>query len=220
MSLQAVKVCGIVSKHDAILTTRIFREEMPDHMKLMLGMIVWPGSKRSVNISTAQAITQVAVSSSATPVGVFVDESSEEIATACDKIGLSIAQLHGNSCRRAVLSSPLPPTISVVDVVDVAPDGSYDRDPGFSVLGSLWTLYDAKGGGTGRTFDWGRFSLPDSEWFLAGGLNPDNVRGAVQALRPSGLDVASGVASGDGCKKDEQRLRKFFQEALIADNTC
>lgn len=211
-------MCGIVSEHDAIMTTRIFREEMPDQVKLMLGMIVWPGSKRSVSRSTARAITKVALGSSATPIGVFVDESSDEIACACNEIGLSIAQLHGTDCRRAVLSSPLPRTIGVVDVVDVAFDGSYTRDPAFANLGSLWTLYDAKGGGTGRAFDWSQFSPPDSEWFLAGGLNPENVVGAVRALRPSGLDVASGVASTDGCTKDEQRLRNFFRQALLADS--
>lgn len=211
-------MCGIVSEHDAIMTTRIFREEMPDQVKLMLGMIVWPGSKRSVSRSTARSITKVALGSGATPIGVFVDESSGEIASACSEIGLSIAQLHGTACRRAVLSSPLPRTIGVVDVVDVAVDGSYARDADASDLGSLWTLYDAKGGGTGRAFDWGRFSPPDSEWFLAGGLNPENVRGAVRTLRPSGLDVASGVASVDGCKKDEQRLRDFFRQALSASS--
>lgn len=217
MSLETVKVCGVVSEKDAVMICRVFRDEMPDSVKLMLGMIVWPRSKRSVDRSTARAIARMAWDSGATPVGVFVDETTDEIAFACSEIGLSIAQLHGHSCRLAVRENPLPPSIGVVGVVDVAADGSYSSDLASGTLGALWSLYDAKGGGTGRAFDWDRFSPPSGEWFLAGGLDAQNVGDAVRILQPSGLDVASGVAGVDGCLKDEQRLREFFQAALSAD---
>lgn len=222
MSLTGVKVCGIVSEQDASMVTRVFREEMPRSVQLLLGMIIWPGSKRSVDQLSARAIAKVALAAGATPVGVFVDEDSESISHACRDIGITVAQLHGPKCREAVVADPLPSDISVVDVVDVLQDGTF-VDPNDLPGGQLrasWRLYDAKGGGTGRAFDWAQFVPPPGDWFLAGGLDPANVGEAVRVLRPSGLDVASGVAGPDGCGKDEQRLRDFLRAASSSSSSC
>jgi phosphoribosylanthranilate isomerase len=216
MSVDTVKVCGVVSPSDASMIARVFREEMPGTTKLMLGMIIWPGSKRSVDRLTARGIVKVAVDSGATPVGVFVDETTDEIVSACSAVGLSIAQLHGPACRAAVRDKPLPLSIGVVDVIDVLPDGSLANEACEHKLEALWTLYDAKGGGTGRTFDWQSFPVPSGNWFLAGGLAPENVGDAVRILQPFGLDVASGVADADGCSKSEKRLREFVRQVSAA----
>jgi phosphoribosylanthranilate isomerase len=88
-----------------------------------------------------------------------------------------------------------------------------------AALNPLWRLYDSKGGGSGLAFNWTQFRRPEGNWFLAGGLNPDNVFDAVRTLRPSGLDVASGVSKEDGCRKDEQRLRDFLQNVRRAAET-
>lgn len=222
MSLDSVKVCGITSKKDASMVSRVFREEMPPSVDLLLGMIVWPGSKRSVDRKTAKAIAEVSFAENSTPIGVFVDENSDAILHACDDIGISVAQLHGPKCREAVVKNCLPSHIDVVDVVEVLPDGTVvdaNQDTGGS-LRAAWTLYDAKGGGTGRAFDWTRFVPPPRDWFLAGGLDPENVGDAVRILRPSGLDVASGVAGPDGCAKDERRLREFLRAVQAASDAC
>jgi phosphoribosylanthranilate isomerase len=218
MSLDAVKVCGIVSREDAAMVARVFREEMPPSVRLSLGMIVWPGSRRSVDRDTARGIAAAALEAGATPVGVFVDETADAISAACLDIGVHVAQLHGPKCRQSVRSNSLPASLSVVDVVDVAPDGSFADRESEGNLDPLWKLYDAKGGGTGRAFDWARFVPPPGRWFLAGGLNPENVGDAVRVLRPSGLDVASGVAGADGCAKDERLLRAFLRQAWVASN--
>lgn len=215
MSLGAVKVCGIVSAKDAMMVARVFREEMPTSVRLLLGMIIWPGSKRSIDVETARAITSVAQASDAAAVGIYVDEDAAAIEASCRSIGLSVAQLHGPKARAAVAKKPLPAEISVVDVVDVATDGSLVGER--SGLDPLWTLYDAKGGGTGRAFDWARFCRPEGDWYLAGGLKPENVGEAVRVLRPYGIDVASGVNGPDGCSKDEQRLRDFLRHAWAAE---
>lgn len=217
MALGAVKVCGIVSVNDATMIAQVFREEMPASVHLLMGMVVWPGSKRSVNLETARRITFTANANGAIPVGVFVDEDSRAIERSCRYIGLSVAQLHGPKSRSSVSKSALPADISVVDVVDVAADGSIVHEARKKELNPAWTLYDAKGGGTGKAFDWTQFSPPTGEWFLAGGLRPENVGGAVRILRPEGLDVASGVNGPDGRSKDEQRLREFLRKAWAAE---
>ncbi|HEY3665839.1 MAG TPA: phosphoribosylanthranilate isomerase, partial [Polyangiaceae bacterium] len=89
-------------------------------------------------------------------------------------------------------------------------------------------LVDAKSttpgvhGGTGRTFDW---SLVVSlaarrDVIVAGGLDPDNVAAAVRALKPFGVDVASGVElPGDPRKKDPARLRAFVAAVRATEQT-
>jgi phosphoribosylanthranilate isomerase len=220
MSLRAVKVCGVVTASDANMVARVIREEMPPNVHLLLGMIVWPGSRRSVNRQTARDIAEAALEADATPVGVFVDETATEIAAACKEIGLDIAQLHGSKCRSSVLETALPSSLSVIDVIDVSADGSFVAPVEGASGGALWQLYDAKGGGTGQVFNWARFVPPTGDWFLAGGLNPENIADAVHVLRPTGLDVASGVAKADGCAKDEQRLRLFLSRAWAAEQAC
>lgn len=72
-------------------------------------------------------------------------------------------------------------------------------------------------GGTGRTHDW-RVSRSIVEAvqhaygtpvYLAGGLNPNNVRAAIEAVQPFGLDLCSGVRSGGAL--DERKLAAFFE---------
>jgi phosphoribosylanthranilate isomerase len=78
-------------------------------------------------------------------------------------------------------------------------------------------LLDAPVPGSGETFDWDLVgSLPQRHrLILAGGLTPENVREAVQAVRPWGVDVASGVEASPG-QKDPVALRRFIAEATNA----
>jgi phosphoribosylanthranilate isomerase len=219
MSMPAIKVCGVVSPADAQMIVRCVHEELPCSTDLFIGMIIWPGSRRSVSRHLAREIAATATANGAIPVGVFVDETSAAIAEACLDLEIPIAQLHGRKCRQSVLENPLPDFVSAVDVVDVASDGSLV--PGTALdepggLNPLWRLYDSKGGGSGLAFNWTNFKRPAGDWFLAGGLNPENVADAIRTLRPTGLDVASGVSRKDGRTKDEVRLRAFLQNAWHA----
>lgn len=69
-------------------------------------------------------------------------------------------------------------------------------------------------GGTGRAHDWSIsrriVELVNKPVFLAGGLNPENVRGAVEQVRPHGLDICSGVRTNN--KLDERKLEAFFEQ--------
>jgi phosphoribosylanthranilate isomerase len=65
--------------------------------------------------------------------------------------------------------------------------------------------------GRGQRLDWSRTGRPMSPFWLAGGLTPENVRDALTALRPNGVDVSSGVESAPGVK-DRARIRAFIEE--------
>lgn len=86
-----VKVCGVTTVEDC--------EQAVEAGANFIGMIVWPKSKRSVTVETAAEVAAAAKAGGAVPVGVFVDESAEEIVEKCAAIGIDHAQLHGAPAR-------------------------------------------------------------------------------------------------------------------------
>lgn len=247
--LQAVKICAVTSAADAALVCKVSRRVLPDDTRLLLGMILWPHSRRSVDKQTARAISAIARGAGATPVAVFVDEDEEAIRRACGECDIAVAQLHGASSRASWTAAAAATTdnatvpvgtrgvwrggdshvagddaLQWIDVRDVSPDGVISPatlpDSQVGRGAPLWTIFDAKGGGTGKPFDWDTFSppstLPARPWLLAGGLDPSNVGDAVHALRPAGLDVATGVAGADKCAKDADRLEAFLRHTVAA----
>lgn len=206
-----VKVCGVTNVHDADSVGRLAKLVLPSDVEVYLGMILWSGSKRSVHSTVACDISRVARLHGMNPVGVFVDESSDDIRETCKNANINIAQLHGPKCRSEVKSSPLPNTISAINVIDVG-----EVEENTSINNTMFTLFDSPGGGTGRKFDWNNFTPPIEPWLLAGGLNPNNVAEAIIKLNPTGVDVASGVTCDDGVKKDAAKIERFLREFVDA----
>ncbi len=219
--ISAVKVCGVASRSDAFLVGKLARQGLPPSVEVLLGVILWPGSKRSVHHSVAKEIAEAARSFDIKPVALFVDESPDEIQDLCEKCKIEIAQLHGEKCRKSVAMTGLPSSLQWINVVDVRSDGSLCDDENAAegihsaTSPPIWTIYDAPGGGTGIPFNWASFSPPNVPWILAGGLNPDNVSKAVSLLNPNGVDVASGVTKSDKVRKDPEKLLSFFRN--VAD---
>lgn len=213
-SLKAVKVCAVVSQKDAQMIVSMAKKLLPADVQLLVGMILWPNSRRSVDLRTAAQISRIAVKSGALPVAVFVDETVETMNSICTDIGVSVAQLHGPKSRLHWESTGSTSHLDWIDIRDVSPQGTVS-EPTFSPARSpLWSIYDAKGGGTGNPFDWSSFAPPNHPWLLAGGLNPENVAEAIRSLKPTGLDVATGVAYSDKRNKDPIRLHKFLKHVV------
>lgn len=68
---------------------------------------------------------------------------------------------------------------------------------------------------SGKGFDWSRFRFPSIRskqgWLLAGGIKPDNVFEALSTLRPTGVDVSSGICAPDGIQKDKSRILALME---------
>ena len=197
-----VKICGMTRPQDAELAASLGASA--------LGFIFWPGSPRSVSAATAKAIA-AGVPASVLKVGVFVDQPANDVARIMDEVGLDVAQLHGHEspeyCRQLMASKR---TIFKA----VAPEnGSVNIDEVDPEIVLLVDAHDPERfGGTGKTVNWdsAREIAATRKTILAGGLNADNIKLAVRAVRPYGVDVSSGVESAPWIK-DPGRLRSFFE---------
>jgi phosphoribosylanthranilate isomerase len=139
-------------------------------------------------------------------VGVFRDASVDEMRKVAEIAGLDILQLHGSESEDTVRAVGKP-VIKGVHISDTLPPTETSAE------WLLFDTYDAKqSGGTGRRFDWSLLATYDraKPFLLAGGITPDNVNEAIDAVHPDAIDLASGVESAPGIK-DHEKLRKLFE---------
>ncbi|MQM11259.1 hypothetical protein Taro_044167 [Colocasia esculenta] len=202
-----VKMCGITSAQDAILAAKAGAS--------LIGMILWPKSKRSVSLSVAKEISRAARDNGAEPVGVFVDEDADTILQVAASSEVELVQLHGDGSRAALPS--ILQQKRIIYVLHADGDGrllNHVIDEESALVD--WFLVDSAEGGSGKGFDWHTFKLPSIRskrgWLLAGGLGPENVREAIATLKPDGVDVSSGICASDGLQKDEGKISSFMRQ--------
>lgn len=215
-----IKICGITTLEDALAAIAAGAD--------MLGFNFYPPSPRYIEpAACAQLITDLRrAGAHATHVGVFVNMAPEQISTILDACGLDLAQLSGDEPAEQLVAlhgrafkAIRPHTLAEAH----AAAARYTDRRNFERLHtprlSPALLLDASAGpgqfgGTGQTADWA-LAQPLAAVYpllLAGGLKPVNVAAAVAAVRPWGVDVASGVESTPG-KKDAAKMRAFVQAA-------
>lgn len=176
-----------------------------------IGLNFFQPSPRSVPLSTASRIS-AAVSGKLLRVGLFVNHSIQEIASICAVCELDLIQLHGDEPPSFLVQLPALPVIKAFRLgpEHESLDSLIDYVERCQELGRpLWAcLVDAAVpgvyGGSGAQLDWrtlgNQWSAHAPRLILAGGLNPHNVRQAIELVRPWGVDVASGVESSKGVK--------------------
>ena len=192
-----IKMCGLRRKEDI----EAVNELRPDYV----GFVFFPGSKRYITPETAKEL-KAGLAPGIRTVGVFVDEKPENVAWLLEEGVIDIAQLHGNEDEtylaelRRRTGKPLIRAFRIRSAEDAlrAQDSTADM-----------ILLDA-GAGDGKTFDWSLLARVTRPYFLAGGLNPENVSGAVRTLNPYAVDVSSGIET-DGFK-DKEKMRAFVRE--------
>ncbi|OLB92379.1 MAG: hypothetical protein AUI15_21165 [Actinobacteria bacterium 13_2_20CM_2_66_6] len=147
-------------------------------------------------------------------VGVFIDESTDEVRRIAEYVDLDLLQLHGSERPGFDGGRPVMKVLKVRDGRVPAADDWPDP-----IMLDSWSA-DQRGG-TGRTWEWelARPLLASRRVFIAGGLEPGNVGKVVSELRPYGVDVSSGVEARPRVK-DPDKLRAFVlavrrAEALV-----
>ena len=213
MARVRVKVCGIGSLEEAQAALDLGADA--------LGFNFWPPSPRYIAPQAAREVLRK-LSPVVSVVGVFVNEEAGRIANIASELALTAVQLHGDESPEfcAQLSS-----IKTIKAIRVGQDfelGVIKRYPVNMVL--LDAKIKGSYGGTGQRFDW-RIAIEAKELapiILAGGLTSENVWDAITHVRPSAIDVCSGVEAEPG-RKDLNRLRSFMgvvarANALIASH--
>ncbi|HEY2330122.1 MAG TPA: phosphoribosylanthranilate isomerase [Verrucomicrobiae bacterium] len=195
-----VKICGITSIADGLVAAEAGAD--------MIGLMFYDGSPRHITLPQAVEISR-ALPPFVLRVGVFVNPEVEFVTRAIGECGLNLLQFHGDEpsefCTQFGVMS-----LKAVRVRDAE---SLKTLENFHADAFLLDAYSKAGlGGTGEKFNWDlaieaqKFGKPI---FLAGGLTPENVAGAVKKVRPFAVDVSSGVESAPG-KKDAAKVRAFI----------
>lgn len=207
-----IKICGLTRREDILAVNRY----LPDYIGF-----VFAKSRRQVTAEQAQSLRGL-LHPSICPVGVFVNEQDERICELAEKGIIRMAQLHGQetpeqvSCLKRLLKPLGVPVIKAVRME------SEDSLKPWIASDADYLLLDAGSGGTGRAFDHRlieRAGTIGKPWFLAGGMNPENVSEAISHFRPYAVDVSSGVET-DGRKdaaKIEKMIRKILEKPSLYD---
>jgi phosphoribosylanthranilate isomerase len=192
--MTSIKICGLTRLDDARWAARCGAD--------LLGFICWPGSARHIAPQGLAEIVETLREEGcrATLVGVFVHQALTYVRHVAIGCGLDLVQLHGDESPTYAAALGLPYLLArrVRTVDDLSGLDAY------APWGLVLDSYDpARPGGTGRPWRWEllqQASLADERVVLAGGLAPENVRAALRAARPWGVDVATGVESAPGIK--------------------
>jgi phosphoribosylanthranilate isomerase len=150
---------------------------------------------------------------------VFVNATLDEIAYTADRCSLAIVQLHGDEgpafCREVARRTGC----KVMKAARVKDAGSIRALMSFETDYHLLDAHKAGHvGGTGETFQWDLVKTHGRHVpiVLSGGLTPDNVGAAIDAVRPFAVDTASGTEASPGVK-DPAKLDAFFRAVAQAD---
>ena len=137
-------------------------------------------------------------------VGVFVNETIENLLKIAEEVNLDVIQLHGDEDESFIQSLKECTNVEVWKAVQVrsAADAEKWIDSSADML-----LFDAyhkdERGGIGEVFDWSSLDEFERPFMLAGGMNSTNVARAIRTVRPYGIDISSGIET-EGVKDDEK----------------
>ena len=208
-----VKICGISDKKHAIAAIEAGAD--------FIGM-VFAESVRRVTPEQAKEIVDAIRQAGTTvkTVGVFVNMPADEVNRIARDCDLDMVQLSGDESWEYCIDIEKPVIKAIhmqaqrddTDQIAIfGVDHISDNDNVYIIL--LDTHVEGKYGGTGMSFDWKLAKSISAEYpiIVAGGLEPTNVKKAIEKMKPWGVDVSSGVET-DG-EKDIAKIKKFIDEA-------
>ena len=199
-----IKLCGLSRLCDIEAANQL----KPDY----IGFVFAPKSKRYVTYRKAAELKS-RLSPEIKAVGVFVNECPQETVKLLKNGIIDMVQLHGGEAEddiarlRRLTDRPIIKAFRIETAYDIKAANQSTAD---------YILLDS-GAGTGTVFDWSLVNSIGRPYFLAGGLDADNVADAVKALRPFAVDVSSGIET-DGLK-DKAKMAAFIAAVRKEDRT-
>ncbi len=200
-----VKICGITRCEDAQAAT--------DAGADAIGLVFYEKSPRFVSNTQAAEISQ-SISVFVSRVALFKDAGKAIIQSVLRDVEIDLIQFHGSETADFCEQFELP-YIKALGMEGTAHDADY-------LLASVKAYPSAKAllldghapgeaGGTGNTFNWSAVNAIDKDIILAGGLNANNVKHAIDTVHPYAVDVSSGVEASPGIK-DKEKVAAFMRQ--------
>jgi phosphoribosylanthranilate isomerase len=180
-----IKICGLFREQDI----EFANEAKPDFVGF-----VFAKSHRQISPETA-ALYKKRLNSQITTVGVFVNAEIPSIIQVYNSGIINIAQLHGSESEDYINMLKKNCDVPVIKAVNIESVKPANAD---------YLLFDNGKGGTGKAFDWNLIPKCDKEFFLAGGININNIREAMK-LNPYCIDLSSGAENEKG-EKDREKI--------------
>lgn len=193
-----IKICGIRRLEDVSIVNKY----KPDYIGF-----VFADSKRKVSCELAGEL-KANLSSDIISVGVFVDANKDEILMLYEDGIIEIAQLHGSESEDYInyLKENTNDELKIIKAIEMSEDEDLSK---YENSSADFLLLDS-GKGSGKTFDW-RLIGSDlgKEFFLAGGIDSNNVKKAIEEFDPYAIDLSSSLET-DGYK-DERKIKEIME---------
>ena len=193
-----IKICGLSRLQDI----EAVNQALPDYIGF-----VFAKSRRQVDAETAKVL-KAALSPEIKAVGVFVNNSVDEIVALAGNGTIDLIQLHGDEDEKMIAELKKAvqlPIIKAMRVRDASDIKKTDADY------RLFDTFDASQyGGSGACFNWELIAAVKEDFFLAGGLKSDNIEAAINRVNPFGVDISSGVETNG--KKDRHKIIQIVEK--------
>ncbi len=202
-----VKVCGFTQVQDAQKAAELGVDA--------IGLVFYPPSPRNVSIDTAIEIVR-ALPPFVSVVALFVDEEESRIREILSRVSIDCLQFHGDELAQDcnIYNKPYMKAIRMKPELNIGNISRQYQDASALLLDAY---HPGIKGGSGSRFDWDLIPQQcDLPIILAGGLQIDNARMAVESVRPYALDVSSGVETEKGIK-DAAKMAAFIQQTNEGD---
>lgn len=193
-----IKLCGLRRECDIMYANEL----LPDY----IGFVFVETSKRFVSVEEATKLKRM-LDERIIPVGVFVDAPQEFIVSIVNKGVIGAVQLHGKEDNQYIKELRKKVDCTIIKAFRI--DSEADVKEAETSYAD-YVLLDS-GSGSGKTFDWSYINNINREYFLAGGLTPDNVAEAIKILHPFGVDASSSLET-EGYK-DKEKMKMFCKNA-------
>jgi phosphoribosylanthranilate isomerase len=193
-----IKICGIKRLEDVEIVNRY----KPDYIGF-----VFADSKRKVSANLACRLRQN-LDSEIIPVGVFVNSSQDEILKLFNDDVIQIAQLHGDESEQYILDlkEKTNNELKIINAIEMSNEVNLLE---YNDSSSDYLLLDS-GKGSGKTFDWNLIGKDlKKDFFLAGGLNSENVTQAITEFNPYAVDLSSSLETNGF--KDENKIKEIME---------
>ena len=209
-----VKMCGI----SKVETIPAVVEAKPDYMGL-----VFAPSKRQVTVDQAKILveelhrgyakkygsdTEHDKNDTIKTVGVFVNETVDNLVTIANEANLDAVQLHGDEDEAFIQSLKERTNVEVWKAIQIRTAADTEKWIDSSADMLLFDAYHKdERGGTGEVFDWSSLDAFERPFMLAGGIDSTNVARAIRTVRPYGIDISSGIETNG--VKDDEKIKAF-----------